>query len=335
MEASFRVKASLVASLIAIKLLIGSGCSTTASHKVADVASEPPATSSGSSPEVLGPPAPATGNAAEVLGPPEPQVEPIASPSASPELYGPGQVQVRPVVLVLGPGMARGFAAVGAIRALTEAKIPIGAVLGTETGALIGALYAMDAKINQLEWALLKFNEDVFLPKRLMPAVFDRPGRAAKLVNALKRSFGKRDVSVAKVPLRIALQLKDTEVVSVVDRGEVVGAIHAAVADPETFDPTPFNGVAAQSAANVRPFLIAEARALNIGPVVVIDALDEASEQQAASLAELKDADLVIRPDLKTILRMDFKKLNDAAFRGKKAVEEHMSEIRHLVGAAS
>ena len=49
---------------------------------------------------------------------------------------------VRPIVLVLGPGMARGFAFAGVLRALNEAKIPIGAVIGTEMGALVSALYA-------------------------------------------------------------------------------------------------------------------------------------------------------------------------------------------------
>src|SRR4051794_36609960 len=59
----------------------------------------------------------------EAYGPPVPPV--TDQPT---DVYGPAPVQLRPVVLVLGPGMARGFSYVGVIRALNEAKIPIGAI---------------------------------------------------------------------------------------------------------------------------------------------------------------------------------------------------------------
>ena len=98
------------------------------------------------------------------------------------------------------------------------------------------------------------------------------------------------------------------------------------------FDPGEWNGKPAASAAKTRPFLISEARALNLGPVVVIDAMEEKDEKQYVSEAELKDADLVIRPDLQSIGTMDFQKRTDAAFQGKKAVSDQMAEIRHLVG---
>src|SRR5262249_31363988 len=70
--------------------------------------------------------------------------------------YGPEPMQVRAVTLVLGPGMARGLASVGALRALVEAKIPIAAIYGAEMGSLVAALYAADSNINHFEWALLK-----------------------------------------------------------------------------------------------------------------------------------------------------------------------------------
>jgi predicted acylesterase/phospholipase RssA len=47
------------------------------------------------------------------------------------------------VTLVLGGGGARGFAHIGVIRAIREARIPIDAVGGTSIGAIIGALVAL------------------------------------------------------------------------------------------------------------------------------------------------------------------------------------------------
>jgi predicted acylesterase/phospholipase RssA/CRP-like cAMP-binding protein len=49
----------------------------------------------------------------------------------------------RAITLVLGGGGARGFAQIGIIRAIREAKIPIDAVGGTSIGAIIGALVAL------------------------------------------------------------------------------------------------------------------------------------------------------------------------------------------------
>lgn len=236
--------------------------------------------------------------------------------------YGPEPVLFRKVVLVLGPGLARGFAYVGAIRALEDAKIPIAAVLGTEMGAFVGSIYAMDGKINQLEWAMLKFREGTFENgNSMLPEVFRRKTRAKKLEAGLASVFDKRDLGQSKLPLRIAIQVGDET--SIVERGPALSAVRAAISDPELFGLGEWNGSPAQTAASKRPLLVAEARAMNLGPVVVIDASDT---------AETGDVDLVIRPNLTGIGPRDFKKRTEAAFRGKSAVRKKIAELRQLVG---
>src|SRR5689334_11194719 len=93
----------------------------------------------------------------EQMGPPEAFGPP--PPAQSPN-YGPDPVLVKPIVLVLGPGLARGFAYVGVLRALKEAKIPVGAIFSTEIGSLIATLYGMSPTLNQFEWGLQKFKDD-------------------------------------------------------------------------------------------------------------------------------------------------------------------------------
>jgi NTE family protein len=226
-------------------------------------------------------------------------------------------------VLVLGPGLARGYAYVGALRALEEAKIPIAAVLGTEMGAFVGSLYAMDGKINQLEWAMLKFRDGTFDSQgSLLPEVFKRKARAKKLEEGLLGVFDSRDLSQSKLPIRIAVQTSRGEV-SVVERGPALSAVRAAIADPEIFGPAEWNGGMAGPAARTRPLLVHEAKAMNLGPVVVID---------AAGTQDVGDADLVIRPNLSGIGPRDFQKRTEAAFRGKSAVRQKIPELRHLVG---
>lgn len=270
-------------------------------------------------PELFGPPEP--------YGPPEPPA--VDMPTG---VYGPEPILFRPVVLVLGPGLARGYAYVGALRALTEAKIPIAAILGTEMGALVGSLYAMDAKINQFEWAMLKFREGAFENAGgLMPEMFQRSARSKRLEEDLSGVFENRDLSQSKLPMRIAIQTEGAGA-AVVDRGPAVEAVRAAIADPELFGPGQWNGMPATSAAKSKPLMIAEARAMNLGPVVVIDAMEGADEKNFVSADQLHDADLVIRPDLAGIGPKDFQKRTEAAFRGKSAVNSQISEIRHLVG---
>ncbi|MCK4533025.1 patatin-like phospholipase family protein, partial [bacterium] len=59
---------------------------------------------------------------------------------------------VRPkVALVLGGGGARGLAHIGVLKVFEEEGVPIDIIVGTSVGALIGALYATDKKIEDIE----------------------------------------------------------------------------------------------------------------------------------------------------------------------------------------
>ena len=55
------------------------------------------------------------------------------------------------VIVVLGGGGARGFAHVGALKALREAQVPIDMVVGTSMGALVGSLYCSGIKLEDIE----------------------------------------------------------------------------------------------------------------------------------------------------------------------------------------
>jgi len=262
----------------------------------------------------------------EVLGPPEPYGPPI------PPVYGPEPVQIRPVVLVLGPGLARGFAYVGVLRGLVEAKVPIGAVFGTELGALVGSLYVMSSSMNQFEWGLLKFKEDVFQPNRKFFGMWQEGvSKGEKLAARLKEVFKEKDISDSSIPLRISIQSQTTRELLILDRGRLVQALRASLAAPHLFKPVLWTGgVPAVSAAEQRPFLIKEAKSLGIGPVVVVDVLKDT--ESAIALDELKIADLIIRPQVSDIAATDFQKMTDTAFRGKKALNDVLPEIRKLVG---
>jgi predicted acylesterase/phospholipase RssA len=215
---------------------------------------------------------------------------------------------------------------------LKDAKIPIGAILGTEMGGLIGGLYAMSSTMNQFEWGLLKFKEEVFQNKSrffLLRQVGASQGE--KLETRLKQVFESKDISDAHIPLRIAIQPQQTHSALILDHGNTARALRAALAAPILFTPSLWqNGTSAMSAAEARPFLVNEARNLGIGPVVVINVLSDS--ESAIALDELKYADLVVKPKVSDFSPTDFQKMTDIAFRGKSATNDVMPEIRRIVG---
>jgi NTE family protein len=269
---------------------------------------------------------------AEQMGPPEAFGPPTPAPPPS---YGPEPIQIRPVVLVLGPGLARGFAYAGVFQALKNAKIPIGAIYGTEMGGLIGTLYAMSPNINQFEWGLLKFKEDTFKDNpSFLRKLGGKSSLSEKLENRLRQVFDTKDLNQAKIPVRVAVLSELSNIPIVLDHGNAVQVVKASMAVPGLFAPVDLeeNGKSTKvvSAGSIKPFLVSEARSLGLGPVVVVDVISDS--ESGAVLDELKGADLVIKPDVNKIDLKDFGKKTDAAFHGKNAIIQHMHEIRQLVG---
>ncbi len=305
MEAQRSLTHLAIGALILSVLTFGSaGCSgakTKPEEGPAATSAEAPATPAGEG-EVYGPPPPA----------------PVDS-------YGPERVQVKRAVLVFGPGMAEGFAHAGVLRALKEAKLPVGAVLGTEMGSLIAAIYAIDENVNRLEWALLRFDEQAFSGGGLMKGIFRGQGSGSKLESELEREFAKRDISQAKIPLRVMFETDRQEPI-IASKGELVDALRGALADPKLLEPGEWQGAKVHSSKQNVKSLLREARSLGLGPVIYVHA-------DAAASTEGLDADLILKPDLKDIQRTDFKKRAAAIARGRASARSQLEAIRSLTGA--
>ncbi len=245
-------------------------------------------------------------------------------------VYGPEPLAIKPVVLVLGSGWARSFASAGAIRALVEEKIPIGAVFATEMGALIGSLYVFDSNINSFEWTLQRFNESVFDKKTgIFSGFFNHNLPGKKLEALLKQIFEGKDLRDTKVPFYIGIALSDPpQEKLVVDKGDIAKAVRAGMSTPGLLAPSDWNGKRAMALSPDKPFLINEARLLGLGPVVVLDASVKSEVIDNA----LDAVDVVIRPDLSNVDVLDFDKSTEIIFRGKMATMKKIAEIKHFVG---
>ncbi len=279
----------------------------------------------------------------EIMGPPESQ-----------PAYGPEQPEKTPLTVILGPGMARSFAAAGVLRALAENKIPVGAIVGTETGALIAALYSIDAKINGFEWRMMKFKNDAFVSSGILSRFLKSPGFSSKKLEvALERVFGATDLAKSKVPTRVSFRNSKTGEFYFLGEGETAKLLLAALSGPDWRDPANWQGAPAESAAFSRPFPVSEAKTLVGGPVLVVDTMISTPSESSAADADaekklflsmqksklgarqdLEQADLVIRPQLTGIGYRDYHKRSEAAFQGKRAAIEAMPQIRRLAGMA-
>ena len=142
------------------------------------------------------------------------------------------------VGLVLSGGGARGFAHLGAVRALREAGVPIDAVGGCSMGAPIAGGVALDLDDDEM----ITLAEDQFhkLLDYTVPVVALLKGeRISKNIDA---SFGGWDVEDLWLPYYCVSTNLTKSTLEVHRRGSVSQAIRASVAIPGVLPPVPVDG---------------------------------------------------------------------------------------------
>jgi len=146
-----------------------------------------------------------------------------------------------PLGLALGGGVARGWAHIGALRALIEAGIKPDIIAGTSIGAVVGAAY-LAGKIDILEdWART-------LNRRKMMGYMDvRWGgaglmRGERLARVLRYYFG--DTKIEDLDRKFAAVTCDLRTGYEVwlQKGPIIPAIRASYALPGAFEPIKVDG---------------------------------------------------------------------------------------------
>lgn len=299
--------------------------------------------------EISLPAAETKSNTGEAMGPPSPygpQPETVSSKDSV--SYGPEPFQAKAIVLVLGPGLAKGFAHAGVLRALQEEKIPVAAIVATEMGALIGALYAQANSVNAFEWALQKFKPELFQEKS--GVFFQKNETLPKdLKSEIEKAFGTRSLQDLKKPIKILLVQNQS--LFIASDGSVGDAVGAALTGSGYYSPAMYYSKPTTGSTAQRPYPVSEAQALNLGPVVVVDLLSHGkgstsvgpnsskekmnrsfSDAEKNGEKDLNNAALVIRPDLSGVDYLDFSKKTAAIFKGKSAIKDNLKLLRPLAG---
>jgi NTE family protein len=142
--------------------------------------------------------------------------------------------------LALGGGFARGIAHVGVLRVLEENKIPISAIAGVSSGAMVAAAVASGSSADEIEAVALsmKFRDIARWTLNLLGLAGND-----RMITFLTRLLKANKFEEMKMPLAIvATDLNSGRPVTFHDKGDVVMPIRASCAYPGLFLPIRYQG---------------------------------------------------------------------------------------------
>lgn len=175
------------------------------------------------------------------------------------------------VGLVLGCGASRGWAHIGVIEALEDAKIPIDFIAGCSVGGYIGALYASQSLGNLKEFLLRMDGQKIF---SYFDVVFPRSG----LLNGSKRvrelfsmhtdaeTFEDLDIPVVMVATDLDRGKK-----VVLKSGSIIEALRATMSYPGLFAPVRLKDRWLVDGGLIDPVPVGVARAMGAEVIIAVD----------------------------------------------------------------
>ncbi len=176
----------------------------------------------------------------------------------------------RPIVgIALGSGSARGWAHIGALRALQELGIEADIVCGTSIGALVGAAAASDNLERLGSWVLgLRLKEVVgFFDLTLNGGMI----KGARLMAFFRQHFRDRDIAeLTQTYAAVATDLATGREVWLKEGG-LLEAVRASIALPGLFTPVLHEGRWLVDGGLVNPVPVSLCRALGAECVIAVD----------------------------------------------------------------
>jgi NTE family protein len=171
--------------------------------------------------------------------------------------------------LALGSGSSRGWAHIGAIRALEERGVKPDLICGTSIGALVGAVYASGQLDRLEEWVTgLAWTQVV----RLMDLTW-RGGliRGQRLFNLFRATFQDREIAELEVPFgAIATELSSGREIWL-RHGKLLDVVRASIATPGLFTPVVYEGTVLVDGGLVNPVPVSMCRAFGAEIVIAVD----------------------------------------------------------------
>lgn len=214
-----------------------------------------------------------------------------------------------PIGLALGGGVARGWAHIGALRALIEADIEPDIIAGTSIGSVVGAAY-LAGRLDALEkWARSLDKRRVI---QYMDLSWGGSGlmKGARLVKVLDRYL--KDVNIEDFDRPFAAVACDLRTGYEVwlQQGPVIPAIRASYALPGAFEPILVDNRYMIDGALVNPVPVSACRALGAHLVIAVSLNGDAFGPVGTSHEVDFDTEGAEEPDMSEMAIMAQQSLN-------------------------
>jgi NTE family protein len=295
-----------------------------------------------------------------------PKATPPVQPSTPPVVVTPPVVIAPPVLvappvvvpkrppkigLALGGGAARGFAHVGVIAALEEAGIKPDFVVGTSAGSLVAAMYASGKNAAQLEQVALAM-EEATITDWTLPFFNRGMIRGEALGRYVNAQVGNLPIERMLLPLGIVSTDLHTGLGVLFQKGDTGMAVRASSAVPSVFTPVKIGTQEYVDGGLVSPVPVRYARQMGAELVIAVD-ISSAPEGNAADSQlqillqtfaimgksinsfELKEADLLVQPQLLGVKGGDFGAKRRSIDAGRNAMQRAVPQLKALIEAKS
>lgn len=254
--------------------------------------------------------------------------------------------------LALGGGSAKGLSHIGVIKILEANNIPIDFIAGTSIGALIGGSYAALRDISKIEEFVLATNWREILPL-IDPSIFKGLIGGDKIKKFIDDRIGKISFDDLEIPFTAVATDFETGEPVYISTGKVSDAIRASISLPLVFKPVKYRERLLTDGGLSAPVPVAVLKDMGAKIIIAVNLLTYYSTNNKSSKASLgfyniandtinilnhhlandnvKDADLVIRPNVKdigwkNILTRDGSR--EAITAGEKAMLEKLEELK-------
>ena len=251
------------------------------------------------------------------------------------------------IAVVLGAGASKGFAHIGVLKVLEAQNIPIHMIVGTSVGSLVGSLYASGKTAFELQGIAMKMERDNIIDydwKIWNGGLI----KGEKLENFINVNIQNTPIEKLKIRYYAVATNAATGEEVVFAKGNTGMAVHASCSVPGVFQPLKIGSNTYVDGSVGSPVAVDVARrngadiviAVDISggintdvPSGIMDTMRKSVDIMYSRIAEYqtKNADIVIRPNMKNIGSTDMDKVNEAIFEGEKAASAKIPEILKIV----
>ncbi len=271
--------------------------------------------------------------------------QPPATPVAQ-QVVPPAPPRKVKIGLALGGGAARGFAHIGVIKALEAQGIVPEIVVGTSAGSVVGALYASGLNGFALQKTAMAMDEAT-ISDWALPLFGKSTGvlKGEALQSYVNKAIG--NVPMERLKIRfgaVATDLRTGQPI-LFNKGNTGMAVRASSAVPSVFQPVKIGANTYVDGGLVAPVPVKYTKDMGAEFIIAVN-ISSATEGAATASSldvlmqtfsimgqrlnhfELKEADVVITPNLGNMGSADFSNRNLAILAGEQAAAAVMPQIK-------